>query len=254
MNSRAVTETLLAAAGTVLAVAGPRMLLDMARWSVRHGGILLLGLAAAVTLWIAVPAGKRKWPMLLAGAGVVVLLLQHGVSPSIIAGGGVVALGALVSAVRPSSVFRDDLVDPVHTYRRVGYARKIVARHGHRVPDQIRLLSVATRTELNLEEAQSGTDEFLELVLTCWLSHIEITLPSHWAVVAGRVAATRHITFVGDLDSAEVFTDIKLPEQLKILKSVVAARSRGIANGARDDVVGVVIHVAGGFGRVTLNR
>jgi hypothetical protein len=255
MSSRAIAGTLLAAAGAVIAVAGPRTLLDMARWSVQHGGVLLLWLAGMVALWTAVPAGKRKWPALLAGAGLLVLLLQRGVDPSIIAGGGLVALGALISAVRLPAAFRDDVIDPVHTYRRVGfYARNIVAEPVHEVPSQIRLLSMATCTELNLKDAQPSTSDVLELVLTCWFSRVRITLPPQWAVVAGRVTATKFVTFKGTLDSSDLIIDLDDPIDAEKLTGIAQKRSTMVMNSADNQPVGVVIHVAGAVSRVTLCR
>lgn len=254
MNGRAVAGTLLAVVGTVLAVAGPRALLELAHWTIRHSGVLLLGLAAVVMLRVAVPAGKRKWPALPAGAGLALLLLQQNVDPALIAGGGLVVLGALVSAMQLRSAFSGDLIDPVHTYRRVGYGRRIAASAGNILPKQIRLLSVFAQTELDLKDAEANYDTaLLEVFVSCWFSRVKIVLPCNWVAVAGRVEATKCVGFSGELNSTALFAHPELrefSEQLDVLVDQVKMADES----AGGEIVRVVIHVTGVFGRIVLDR
>src|SRR5204863_4797769 len=166
-------------------------------------GVVLLGLAAALALWTAVPRDRRKLPLLVASAVAVVLVAQHGVDMSVIVGGMLIVVGVLVPGFRAGDGFRDD-VDPVHTYRRVFYPRGITANMTSPLPRQLRVraMGLPVPVLVNLRDAKPGESWFLEIVLTCWFAQISIDLPPHWAVVAGRVAAARKVSFLGRLDSS----------------------------------------------------
>jgi hypothetical protein len=269
IDGRVAAGVLLVALGSIMMVAGTEPVLDAAHWLIARAGVLLLGLAAALAMWRAVPRDARKAPVALAGAGLTVLLVQRGVDPPVFLGGIVIGLGALLALLRPKGVFRDD-VDPVHTYRRVIYARRIAAQPASRMPKQIKLLAVLTVVRVDLSEAQPGTDPFLELVLTGWFAMIRIEVPQHWVAVAGRVAATKGVTFHGELDSPVVFTDLENADQQKRLNRVL--RRAGTTEPGRDmnpadaqadverveqrgeDVMAtkVVIHMAGAISSVRL--
>lgn len=251
VDGKAAVGVLLAALGSIVVVAGTGPVLDGVRWLVARAGLLVLGAAAAWAVYRAVPADQRKGPFVLAAAGAAVLLMQRGATPSTVMGGIVVGLGALLAALRPGGVFRDD-VDPVHTYRRIGYARRIAARQSSSMPKQIRLLAVLTVVQIDLSEARPGPDPFVELVLTGWFTIIRITLPAPWAAVAGRVAATRGVAFRGDLDSPHPFTDLEDDTQQQRLGAVKRAAITDTPAGQDETIVRVVIHMAGAASRVVL--
>jgi hypothetical protein len=253
MGGRAIVSALLVAVGSVIVVAGPRPVLDTGQWLLDHSGVVLLALAAAVALWKAVPRESRKWPLLLAVVGVVILLVQHGVDPVAIAGGVLVILGALVSGLRFADSFRDD-TDPVHIYRRVFYGRNITARSLQPVPQILRLLAVGTTVKIDLTAARRGEFDFLELAVTCWCARVEIVLPSHWAVAAGRLAATTAVRFIGVLDTATLITDVYDEEQTTELTAIATERAGQAQDTGLLRRVGVVIHVAGGFSKIVLRR
>lgn len=253
MGGRAIVGALLVAVGSVIVVAGPQPVVGMGQWLLHHSGTLLLALAAAVALWKAVPREARKWPLLLAAVGVVVLLVQHGVDPMAVAGGVLVGFGALMSGLRPGDSFRDD-IDPVHIYRRIFYGRNIKARPLQPVPQLLRLLAVGTTVKIDLTAARRGEFDFLELAVTCWFARVEIVLPPHWAVAAGRLAATTGVRFTGVLDTATLITDVYDEGQTAELTSIATERAGHAEDTGLVRRVGVVIHAAGGFSKIVLRR
>jgi hypothetical protein len=251
MHGRPIFGALLVAAGAVLIVAGPGPLVAVVRWLLAHAGEVLLGLAVVIALVAALPRGSRKLPLSLAAAGLIVFLAQRGVSGTVLLGLVLLGLGLGFVAVRYGDQFRDD-VDPVHTYWRICSSRSIVARPSVEMPQQVKLLAIGSfRTRLDLRDADTDSASTpVEIVLTCWLSRIEIAVPTAWAVLAGRVGATKHIRFDGALDSEELITDTADAEQLETLEQ--SAKDRAGQYGGRG--VGVVIHVAGAMGAVSLAR
>jgi hypothetical protein len=253
IDGRAVVGALLVAAGSVLAVAGPAPMVEIARWVGARAGTVLLGLGVAVALWSAVPRDRRRQPLLFVAAGVVVLSIQHGVDLSVVVGGMLIAVGALVPGFRPGEGFRDD-VDPIHTYRRVGYPRGIAAKPNIQLPRQIRVRAVGlpVPVRVNLRDAEPGESWFLEIVLTCWFAQVVIDLQPRWAVVAGRVAATRKVAFVGQLDSSDLVTDLEDAKQAAALHALAERKSKRYEGHETATAIGVVIHVAGAFSKVIL--
>lgn len=246
---------LLVAIGSALFVGGPDPVVELARWLADRAGVLLLGLAAAIALVTALPRGAATGPLGLAGAGVVVLLVQHGQMTSAdwwaMGGGALIGLGALLSLGRRRGGSPQD-VDPVHTYRIMLLSRLIAVEATDRMPKQIRLITIGARAELNLAAAQPGRTDVLELVLTCCAGRVEVALPERWAAVAGRVSATRRVDFIGRLDAPAPLTDLDDERQRMVLTEAAAERAKDypVPDGARSVVV--LIHVVGLWGQVVL--
>ncbi len=253
IDGRTIVGAFLVAAGAVLAAAGPAPLLEIARWVFARAGVVLLGLAAALALWAAVPRDRRKLPLMLAGMGAMVLLVQREVDLFVIVGGALIAMGVLVPGFRVGAGFRDD-VDPVHTYWRVVYPRGITAKPTVRLPRQIRVRSfgLPAPVRMNLLDYKPGDSWFLEIILTCWFARVTIDLPPQWAVVAGRVAATRKVSFVGQLDSSVLITDLEDVDQATELRALAEERSARHTGHEKAMAIGVVVHMAGAFSKVTL--
>lgn len=250
-----VSSLLLVAIGSALLVGGPDPLVDLVRWLADRAGVLLLGLAAAIVLVTAIPRGAATGPLGLAGAGVVVLAAQHGQITSAdwwaVGGGVLIGLGAFLSLGRRHSDSSQD-VDPVQTYRVLLLSRSIPVRSSDQVPKQIRLIAIGARAQLDLAAAQPGRTDVLELVLTCYAGRVEVALPERWAVVAGRVSATRSVDFIGRLDAITPLTDLNDELQCTVLTEAATdqAKSYPVPEGARSMVV--VIHVVGLWGQVIL--
>lgn len=243
----------LVAAGAVLVSAGPGPLLDLARWVLDRAAVLMIAAAVGTALWLAVPRESRGLPLVLAGAGVLVWLLQHGAGGSAITGGALIGLGAVLATMRDAGTalrrsafpgsFKDD-VDPVHTYWRVGGGPAIRATADDELPRVLRLRAIGTPlVRVDLTAADPVQYDWLEIALTCWLAEVELSVPPTWAVVAGRVAATRRVRFVGSLDSTTLFTDVG--KQHGTLSAVAAQRDE-------KRPFAVVVHVAGAVGTVRL--
>jgi hypothetical protein len=249
MHGKAILGALLAAAGAVLMAEGPGPLAELGRWLLAHTGEVLIGVAVVIALVAALPRGSRTLPLSVGGLGLIIWLAQRGVSGPVLLGAILLGLGIAFVTVRFSDQIRDD-VDPVHTYWRICSSRNLVARPSVDMPRQVRLRAIGSfRTQLDLRDAYTD-DLHVEIVLTCWLSRIEIFLPPAWAVLAGRIGATKHVRFHGELDSTELITDLRDADQRQTLDESAANR----AEHHRGQQVGVVIHVAGAMGAVWLAR
>lgn len=245
----------LVAIGSALFAGGPHPVVEVARWLAARAGVLLLGLAAVIALVTASRRGARVGPLGLAVIGVVVLAAQRGQVTSVdwwASGGAVlIGMGAFLSLRRRRENPAQD-VDPVHTYRVLLLSRPIVITSTDRVPKQIRLCAIGARAQLDLAAAQPGRTDVLELVLTCCAGRVEVTLPEAWAAVAGRVSATRHVTFGGRLDATAPVTDLNDERQIKALAEAAAKRAKiyRVPEGSRSVIV--VINVVGVYGEVVL--
>ena len=132
------------------------------------------------------------------------------------------------------------------------FKRNFVIKHGEVAPERMRVLAVLCRVQIDLRLANVPRYGPLEIPITCWWGTIDIQIPDHWAVVAGRVFAARSVELNGMLDSDQVFNDPVLEDQSEALAEISSERAAGRSS----DGIGtaVVIHLMGVGGRVIVRR
>lgn len=222
-------------AGSVLAAAGPPGLARLGTLLLANLGWLLLTLGVLALLWAIAPRGALLGPLLLIGAGLVIIGWPR---PEIWTfSGSAITVGGGLMLLRRGQSRRSD--DPVVRRGIIGLAGR--ARMPDRCPEQIHLRPVVGRLTLSLFDVEPPSSQIVEVLITCWGGWVRLHVPPDWAVVGGRLAAATMISFSGKLDS----------KQLVLSRSSVDGKLFGELS---PGPALVIVHVMGFGGGVDLSR
>jgi hypothetical protein len=253
---RAAIATGGVSAGTALAVAGPRVLLAVGSEAAAHAGVILISGAVLLVVGSAVPPGRRTLPLLLAVAGVLLLLVRDPVLwhrygwatvGLLLITGGVRIMVAVPLPTRPRR--RD-----VDTFRRVyaGPFQRTVfepAKAAH-TPRHISVFSCLGAVTVDLTGAAAPATPLIEIFVTGCGATVKIVIPDGWIAVAGRVTAVRRVRMRGPLDSPRPVEDPNA--EFQKLRELVK-RKEAAAKVMEGSGAAVVVHVVGLAGSVTVD-
>ena len=239
------------AAGALLAAGGPAYVATGIRTLLGHSGFILIACAIALLIYNLSPTGAVGGPVVLAVAGGLVLATQRNWwsarSTWEVAGLVMVCTGGALVVRRDHGVTSSG---PVR--RTTSLLARRTLRFGPKVytPERLILTSVAARLDVDLHAAQPPQFGPLQIFVSCWGGTVHLDFPDGWAVVAGRLLASRSIRFKGALDSTETFSSPEDPTTEEILMEVAEARKKSA--GTTGQAVAAVVHVLGLGGSVTV--
>ena len=237
--------------GLVLAIDGPTRVGEVTHDIARHAGACILAAAVIVLIYNLAPRGTLLGPAVLAVAGLGVLTWQNQwwpVKPEWAALGITMLLLGGVVVIRKDRVVATS--DPTRRLVALFTRRRVALGALDNAPEQLSLIAFLAPLEVDLTSAQRPSYGPVEVLVTCWGGAVRLTVPSHWAVVAGRLAAARAIQFSGALDSSDAFPSPEDDVAAEQLAELAKSRAR------LPDETGtvVVIHVLGLGGSVTVTR
>ncbi|GAB3873144.1 hypothetical protein ACFQ1S_00770 [Kibdelosporangium lantanae] len=233
--------------GSVLVAAGPPGLAHLGTLLWDNAGWLLLSLGGLSLLATVAPKGSLLGPLVLVVLGLVVLGWPR---PEIWAlTGGVMAVGGAFLLVKQPITATND---PVVRRSAVLFPRSFTLSALGLGPSRLYLRTVGTRLVADATWMAPPPKDVLELVVSCWGGRVELKLPMHWTVVAGRLSATKLISFEGTLDSPK-----PIPHPTTVSKSdrddLIRARVERYGTPG-DSAALVVVHVLGFGGVVEVTR
>jgi hypothetical protein len=253
-RSRTLIGLLLVSIGSTLAVAGPGGLGRVGLLFASHLYLVFFA-AAGLSLFLTVlPRGTRAAPAGLFVAGLIAYVADHhgwwhASQPWALAGLMIVLAGGGLS-MTASGRKRSEDFDPVQRAWAIGFPRTVAFPGTEWTPGLISAYAIGTKLTIDLRKPAEARGKYVELAIACWVARVEIVLPDHWPVVAGRLAQTKGIRFSGSLDSNETFTDPRDQLQFNRLNNVVEEWRR--LHQADPDPAVVVVHVLGLGGEVSL--
>jgi hypothetical protein len=154
-----------------------------------------------------------------------------------------------------STAQSDRSLDPVRRELAAFLPRRIKVGRGEETPRQLSVIAVSTSVGVTFAEGCVPRHPTVELLVSCWAGRVEVRAPGSWLLAAGRVAATRGIRFVGDLDHHRPFPDPRAPEQAERLGKLIQEHHREHPPPDSDIPAAVlVVHVLGFGGEVTILR
>jgi hypothetical protein len=250
---RGLVAATLIGVGAILAVDGSHGLSTATRLLADHGWILLLVLAGLAALQTIAPANSLVGPFILAAAGVLVFALKEGGIGWPAAGGLLLLIGGRLAMV--TSGENGKRLDPLRREFAVIFRRQIEFDRDQIIPEELSIVAIAAVARVTFHEGAEYERETAELLVTCWAGgHVELRVPRHWAVVAGRVGAAHGIRFKGRLDDPRLFRDPHHKDHDELVKIAEARwRDHPPAPGAGLAQT-LVVHVMGLGGWVTLLR
>lgn len=237
--------------GTILAIDGPDGVSGLLRWLVSHVGMIILGVTVVGLLHNIAPRGSVVGPGALGTIGLAVVMFQEGWWPPL---GAWPMIGIGIALAGGFIVMQENVPppQPAPIRRVVGalFNREVIYLAGQDAPQRLSVIALGCRVNVNLASAGLPRYEPVEINIACLLGHVEIALPNHWPVVAGRVGSTRSVRLTGLLDSADTFDDPQAEDQLEALHELVARRRK--AARMRKPGSAVVVHIVGFGGGVTV--
>lgn len=166
--------------------------------------LALVVAGAWLALRAAVPRGALAGPLALFAAGGIGLASQHGLlrppelqraAPIVI-----VACGVIVAMSRSA--------DPPEIYTGVGRYHAVLVPMHRKIPGptprKLIVRALLGSIRLDLREATYPKAYRLWVDVTVLMGRVELVLPEHWQVQAGRVDLARGVHFEGLLESAEI--------------------------------------------------
>ncbi|GID29520.1 hypothetical protein Abr02nite_45030 [Paractinoplanes brasiliensis] len=209
----------------------------------------MIALAVAVLLYNMVPRGALLGPVILAAAGLAIVTTTRGWWSSrqlwMFVGFALAVLGAMVATRR--AVGTHDL-SPIQRLFGFLLSRHVIYDLDAEAPERLDVAAVLCKVVIDLRSAVAPRTGPLEIVASSVGGRIELALPQHWPVVAGRLAASRRVRLDGFVDHADAFDDPRSPEQSQLLQDLEGEWQERAASD--DPATSVVVHVAGVGGSV----
>ncbi|CAM3329932.1 hypothetical protein KIPE111705_02835 [Kibdelosporangium persicum] len=243
---------LAVSAGSVLAASGPGGFARLGTVVLDNAGWLLLAAGAVALLSAIAPPGALLGPLVLIVAGLVVVLDPP--RPEVwTLSGGIITVGGGLFLMRRAGTEQPN-ADPVMRRSAVLFPRKVRLRSDELCPERLFLRSVlSVRITANLRAAAPPQRGIIELLITCWGGQVRVTLPDHWTVVGGRLAAAKLISLDGVLDHARTYPDLSLIKEAAEFTELTEARFAKHGSDDQEPVLAIV-HVMGLGGVVRLDR
>lgn len=240
MHGKVILSSVLVAAGAALAVGGPAVFAAGAEFTWRYLHLLLFGAAGLALLLRTVPLRTLAAPAVLALLGLVVLLVRSqglAVTGRLVGAAALVAIGLTVALLPRGK--RALTLD-----KRRWALFSVRSGQSTQAPRRIRLVTFCGQMDVDLSHARTD-HQTIQLFISNWFGQTHVTVPPHWATVAGRVTATRLTNLNGELDSDHGFLDPEGEHDRTRLAEVRRkTNSKAVA----------IVHVLGFWGTVSLTR
>jgi len=255
MDGRRIVEVLGVVCvwvGAVLAAQGPEGVAWIVVGLTQHMALILLCLATGALLYNIAPRGALPGPLLLGSAGLTVLAIRNqwwnDQDVWFLTGTALAIVGGLTVMRKRQTTLRSN---PVRRIVGAIVRRRLVVEADQYAPERIVVLAICGRVEIDLRLARLPRYGPVEVMVSCWMSAVELFVANHWPVVAGRVHAARGIQLEGCLDSSELFDEPESEEQGERL--VQLAKERQISMKADQEGSAIVVHVLGLGGSVSIS-
>jgi len=244
----------LTAAGAVLLAAGPAGLRHVADLVGAYAGLLLLATAILSAAAAVLPRGARTGPLLFGAAGIAVLGFQRHATwygnrwaiiglLFLVAGGSMASRSPSLRAVAESP--------PILRRYACLFRTRFRLTHEDNTPRAIKLTAVAGGLHANLVDAKAPGGDGFEIFVTCWAGgHVELRLPRHWPVYAGRMSAATAIHCEGKFDDTDYYPDPSGTDAQRLRDQATRFGAKQSAAAGQSTPVWVVVHIAGFVGSV----
>jgi len=241
---RAAAATVGISTGTTLAVAGPDALVRAGATLIAHAGVILICAAVLLVAGSAVRSGRRLLPVVLAVAGLLLVLAEDAVLwhrygwpalGSLLVAGGVRIMVATPAPSHPSRRDADTLRRVFAGPFRDGAFR---AADAAQTPRHISVVACFGKATVDLRDAAVPRTALVEVFITGCRASVDIIVPDSWPIAAGRVTLTRRVQMRGHLDLAVPVEDPNA--DFGKLTELVTRKATAQGEGAA-----VLVHVVG---------